>query len=313
MIARLGLDLEGVMAVVAERTQDLTGASGAVVEMLEGDEMVYRTATGTASGSQGLRLSKHASLSGASVRVRETLRCADVDTDPRVDREACRRVGVRSMIVAPLFHDEDAVGVLKVISREPDAFYDTDVVVLELMTGVIAAAIYHASRTSSEALFHRATHDPLTGLANRALFLDRLNLTARQAEREGFTFAVLMIDLDEFKQINDTHGHAVGDAALREAADRIWRSVRQADTVARLGGDEFAAILRVHNGADNARAVVSRMLEHLGPPLHVDGLELDIAASIGVAEYPVDGREPARLLEVADRDMYAQKRRTRET
>lgn len=313
MIARLGLDLEGVMAVVADRTQVLTAASGAVVEVVEGDEMVYRAATGSASGAQGLRLNKHTSLSGLCVRERTTLRCADTETDPRVDREACRRVGVRSMIVAPLFHDDAAVGVLKVLSREREAFDDTDVTVLELMTGLIAAAMFRASRTSSQALFHRATHDPLTGLASRALFLDRLNRVAREAEREGFSFSVLMIDLDGFKQINDVHGHAVGDAALREAANRIWRTVRQTDTVARLGGDEFAAILRIHQDAGTASMVVERMQAQFDPPLAVGETELQVGASIGSAEYPTDGKEPARLLEVADRNMYAQKRRSQDS
>lgn len=309
MIARLGLDLEGVIAVVAERTQDLTGASGSAVEMVEGDEMVCRAATGSAGGMQGLRSSRNASLSGLCVRERKTLRCTDTDSDPQVDREAARRSGVGSMIVAPLFHEDAAVGVLKVFFRERDAFDDSHVALSELMATVIAAAIFHASHSTSEALFHRATHDRLTGLANWAHFFDRLKRTLSEAKREGFRFAVLMIGLDGFKQINDTYGHAVGDAVLREAANRISSSVRQSDTVARRGGDEFAVILRSVENAEGADTVTKRMREHVEGTFTSNELVIDVAASVGMGIYPDDGETPHVLAEVADQRMHSEKRK----
>lgn len=308
-IARLGLDLEGVIAVVTERTQDLTGASGCAVEMVEGDELVCRAATGSAGGTQGLRSSRHASLSGVCVREGETLRCADTESDPRVDREADLRTDVGSMIVAPLLLEDAAVGVLKVLFHERDAFDDTDVAVAELMTTVIAAAIFHAKHSSSEALFHRATHDRLTGLANQAHFFDRLKSTVREAEREGFRFAVLMIDLDGFREVNDAYGHAVGDAVLREVANRISSSVRQTDTVSRRGSDEYAVILRSIESADGVETVTARMTEYVEGTFAIDDLTLDVAASVGMAIYPDDGHAPHELAEVADQRMYAEKRR----
>ena len=173
-IAQLGLDLGGVMAFVTERVQRLTHAGGAIVELAEGDEMVYRAASGMAKPQLGLRLQRTGSLSGLCVQKRTVLRCDDSENDVRVDKEACRRVGLRSMVVAPLNHGETTVGVLKIAATEPNAFSDEHVNILELMCGLIASAMFHAVRYETNELYHRATHDALTGLANRALFYDRL-------------------------------------------------------------------------------------------------------------------------------------------
>ena len=308
-IARLGLDVEGVMAVVAERAQALTGATGAVVEMVEGDNLVYRAATGSAGGTQGLRLARSNSLSGLCVEKREMLWCDDTEDDPRVDANATRRVGARSMVVAPLVHDDAAVGVLKVLSSQPRAFGDGDAELLALMTELISAAIYNAMRMSTEDLFHRATHDPLTGVANRSLFFDRLKRALAEAKREEAEFSVLVADLDDFKEINDSRGHAAGDAVLRAVAERMRACVRQVDTVARLGGDEFAVLLRTQGDADGARAVVDRMRSDIAEPVAFDGDRIAVGVSFGTATYPKDAREPAELVQTADERMYEDKRR----
>lgn len=301
MIARLGLDLEGVIAVVAERTQDLTGASGSAVEMVEGGELVCRAATGSVGGTQGLRTSNSAGLSGLCVQEGKALRSDYTESDPRLNGEAHRGAGIVSMIVAPLFHEDAAVGVLKVVSRDRVAFDDSDVAVAELMATVIGAAIFHASRSTSEALFHRATHDRLTGLANRARFFDRLKRTLREAEREGFRFAVLVVELDGFEQIQDSHGPAVGDAVLREVANRISGSIRQTDTAARLRGDTFAVILRSIESASSVDTVTNRMKDRVDGPFTSNELALDVTVSVGVSIYPEDGDAPHVLAEVADR------------
>src|SRR5262249_50931418 len=173
-IAKLGLDLGGVMAMVAEGGQQLSGATGAVVELVEGDDMVYRAVAGDASGMLGVRLKRESSLSGLCVAMAETLRCDDSDIDPRVDRNACQRVGLRSMIVVPLIHDTAAVGALKVFAPAVAAFGEGDARVLALMSELIAAAMFHAAKYGADELFRQATSDQLTGLANRALFMDRL-------------------------------------------------------------------------------------------------------------------------------------------
>jgi signal transduction histidine kinase/ActR/RegA family two-component response regulator len=144
-IATAGLDLQTVMNLIADRTQAITGATGAAVELAEGDELVYRAASGTAAHSLGLRLKGDTNVSGRCVRTGQALRCDDAETDERVDREVSRKVGLRSMIVVPLLYDRRAFGVLKVLSSQPGAFSDRDVQTLQLMSGLLAAALSHAA------------------------------------------------------------------------------------------------------------------------------------------------------------------------
>src|SRR5262245_3311263 len=144
-IATAGLDLGTVLTLIADRTQALTGASGAAVELAEGSALVYRGASGTAADPLGLRLQVDTSVSGRCVRTGQALRCDDAEADDRVDRQACRKVGLRPMIVVPLLYDRRAVGVLKVLSHQPGAFSDRDVQTLQLMAGLIAAALNHAA------------------------------------------------------------------------------------------------------------------------------------------------------------------------
>ncbi|HET9238652.1 MAG TPA: ATP-binding protein [Oligoflexus sp.] len=145
-IATAGLSLDKVMRKVASRTETLTGADGAVIELLEGDEMVYRATSGMIAGREGLRLKAGDSLSGLSVRENKILICDDSETDPRVDRNACRTLGVRSMVVFPLCFEEKTVGVLKVMSQHASRFRDRDVETLQLIGGLLSSSMAYASQ-----------------------------------------------------------------------------------------------------------------------------------------------------------------------
>ncbi|GAC1470951.1 MAG: hypothetical protein NVSMB9_16590 [Isosphaeraceae bacterium] len=145
-IATAQLEPDALMSLIAARTQRLTAADGAVVELAEGDEMVYRAATGSAAAHLGLRLKIDNSLSGRCLRTGETLLCDDSESDPRVNREACRAIGVRSMVVVSLVHQGRAVGVLKVLSLAPNAFRERDVHTLRLLAGLLAAALDQAAQ-----------------------------------------------------------------------------------------------------------------------------------------------------------------------
>lgn len=311
-IARLGMDLGAVMAAVARRAQQLAGAAGSVIELAENDEMVYRGAAGIAAPQLGLRLKRVGSLSGLCVEQGKPLRCDDSETDPRVDRQACRAVGLRSMVVVPLKHLDTTVGVLKVISGDAAAFDEMDLETLGLMSDLVAAAMYHAARHATDELFHRATHDALTGLANRALFFDRLRQGLVQAERDALPLGILNLDMDGLKPINDRLGHRAGDAAIREVAARIKDASRQADTVARLGGDEFGVIMPGVADRDAAARHGQRLAEHIGKPFEFERQPLQLSASVGFAIFPDDGREPDVLIERADQSMY-QVKRTRQS
>lgn len=307
-IAKAGLDLGEVMALVTQRAQDLTAAAGAVVELAEGGEMVYRAAAGIAKPQLGMRLQRQGSLSGLCVAEGAILYCRDAESDDRVDREACRKVGLRSMIVVPLRHREQTVGALKVISARVDAFTKSDIEVLGLMSELIAAAMFHAAKFETNELYYRATHDAMTGIGNRALFYDRLRQSLLHAERHAEQIGILYLDMDGLKPINDRYGHRAGDAAIKELALRISGECRQSDTVARMGGDEFGVILSRIDSRSGAERKRDSIAARLGAPLQFEEHQLPLAASIGLAVYPEDGRKIDFLLEKADQAMYAVKR-----
>ena len=152
-----------------------------------------------------------------------------------------------------------------------------------------------------------AHYDALTELPNRGLFRDRLAQALLHAQRSERLVALLFVDLDRFKIINDTYGHAFGDSLLRETAARIGACVRRSDTVARLGGDEFSVVLTGLHDADNAAKVVQNLVERLAEPYLLDGKEIFAPASIGVTLYPVDEENPERMLHNADTAMYRAK------
>lgn len=162
-------------------------------------------------------------------------------------------------------------------------------------------------------LRHQAVHDPLTGLPNRLLFRDRLQHALERGHREGTETCVLMIDLDDFKAVNDRFGHQVGDQVLAAFADRLSAALRASDTAARLGGDEFAVICE-RSAPHDAEALVDRLHALLEQPLDLDGTPVTVRCSIGLGHVR-GGMDPsvgAQLVGDADRRMYANKRRRRD-
>jgi diguanylate cyclase (GGDEF)-like protein/PAS domain S-box-containing protein len=165
-----------------------------------------------------------------------------------------------------------------------------------------------AQKESEEQLVHRAEHDSLTDLPNRGLFMDRLRSGIARAKRNNQPLALLFVDLNDFKPVNDEHGHHTGDRLLRVVAQRLMGAVREVDTVARVGGDEFAVILEAITDADDAASVAAKIAETIGEPFSIDRRTLSIGASTGIAIYPGDGEEVSSLLQHADAEMYRAKR-----
>ncbi len=164
-------------------------------------------------------------------------------------------------------------------------------------------------KQSEEIIRHQAYHDLLTGLPNRSLFIDRLTQALTQAKRGGHGVAVAFIDLDRFKLVNDTLGHATGDELLRAVARRLAGTLRSEDTIARIGGDEFLLLLpRVGSGAD-AERVAAKLVEELKTPFRIEDQEFRISASMGIALYPKDGDTVDLLIRNADLAMYSAKNR----
>jgi diguanylate cyclase (GGDEF)-like protein len=158
-----------------------------------------------------------------------------------------------------------------------------------------------------EALLHQAFYDKLTGLPNRALLFDRLQHTFLEAVRHRQALALLFVDLDNFKSVNDRFGHGGGDQLLVEVAKRILSVAREEDTVARLGGDEFTVLVKDPPSLDIAIGVANRVLERISEPYQVSGVDLTISASIGVSMNYPKGDQPEDLLREADNAMYQAK------
>jgi diguanylate cyclase (GGDEF)-like protein len=153
-----------------------------------------------------------------------------------------------------------------------------------------------------------AYHDALTSLPNRNLFNERFNQAILHARRTGGECALLYIDLDKFKPVNDTYGHAMGDQLLKLAAERIRSNVLAGDTVARYGGDEFVALLSGPGSRQNASAVAAKLVQDLGRPFSVNNIKLSISASVGIAFYPDHGDDLETLMQRADLALYEAKR-----
>lgn len=443
------LDLEAFLELVVYRLDALTGATGSVIELVDGDDMVYRAGSGVTRAHVGLRLKRNSSISGLCVRTREVLHCVDSETDERVDREACIRIGVRSMVVAPLFFEGKAIGVLKAMSSSPRAFSGADIQTLQLMAGLTGSAIAHQSAFSAkeillselktasaeievnerrtrtviesahdafvsinssghitawnrqaevtfgwsrqealgqaidaliippryrdahkagmlrfhesgtgpvlnkrvelqglrkngeefpveltinpirnafdiefcaflhditdrkraeESLREMAQIDPLTGLPNRRLFLDRITSATARARRSKNLMALIYLDVDHFKAINDQHGHGTGDLLLSEVASRLRDSVRQADTVARLGGDEFVIIIENLQRSSDAEDVVNKIIRNLRRDFLLGSLVCKISASLGGAFYSGGDLSYTMLINLADEALYKAKK-----
>ncbi len=176
------------------------------------------------------------------------------------------------------------------------------------VTGFVTiSADITARKRAEEALAHQAMHDALTGLPNRLLLQDRLEQAARAAQREMEGFALLFMDLDGFKTVNDTYGHHAGDLLLQQVAARVRSALRNSDSVARLGGDEFAVLL-VNSGIEGASLTAEKILSSLSKPIRVEGMQLNIRASFGIAIFPEHSDTVSGLMQHADAAMYGAKR-----
>ena len=168
--------------------------------------------------------------------------------------------------------------------------------------------LYKKLEYSNHVLASLALHDPLTGLPNRRLLMDRLSLAIVHADRNKHAMAVMYLDLDKFKQINDTLGHAAGDILLCMVAVRLLASVRKEDTVARLGGDEFVIALWELSPADGVDKLASKVIHALSQPYSIEDHSVNITVSAGISVYPMHGEDAETLMKRADQALYAAKR-----
>jgi diguanylate cyclase (GGDEF)-like protein len=216
-----------------------------------------------------------------------------------------QELGISGYACAPLFSSDDrCIGLLVIMTCSPLKRVDLVTRFIELFADRAAVELQRA--VMEERLVHQAYSDSLTGLANRPLAMDRLDHAIRAANRADRRLYVLFLDLDGFKEVNDSMGHVQGDHLLRQVASRFSSTIRDGETLARLGGDEFMVILEETELAAGEHAA-KRLLDSLIEPVSLDGREFSITVSIGVAQFPEDGDNPESLMRNADTAMYQAK------
>jgi diguanylate cyclase (GGDEF)-like protein/PAS domain S-box-containing protein len=216
----------------------------------------------------------------------------------------------RSYLALQLKAGEHVFGALVFASLKPHAeIPQSDRDLIALMGLFVSAALERAEH--GERIEQLAFNDSLTGLPNRVLFADRIGNTIATARRYDRGFAVMYLDLDHFKEINDTYGHAIGDEVLKAVADRLRETLRESDTVARFGGDEFVILEPVVDGPGDSADLARKLHNALQHPVTVEGVEHNVHASIGIALYPADAKTIDELMELADQALYRAKREGR--
>jgi diguanylate cyclase (GGDEF)-like protein/PAS domain S-box-containing protein len=241
-----------------------------------------------------------------AIALRQPVVVDDFTAEARFAHSALLRAhDIRSAIQVPIHGPKAAFGVLGVYTREQRHFTQDNVAFLQSVANTLATAMDR--RGAEQRLSYMAQFDSLTGLPNRSLFVDRFGQTLRQSARNRWRVGVLFVDLDRFKNVNDTLGHDAGDQLLVEAARRLQLCVRAGDTVARLGGDEFAFVLTNLTHAHDAGLVATKVVAAMAQPFQLSGQQVYVSASIGIGIFPDDGTDPDVLLRNADTAMYRAK------
>jgi diguanylate cyclase (GGDEF)-like protein/PAS domain S-box-containing protein len=279
----------------------------------DGKQLVIKASSGWSGEYQGRRTVpvRPGSRVDLVLSRREPLAIGDLTADPRFSNSPLVKLGVRSGIQVPIFGTAGTFGILSAHALEARHFSEEDVTFLQSVANILAVAIERKS--AEQRLAYLAQFDALTGLPNRHLFHDRLLQTIAHARRNGHPMAVLFIDLDRFKLVNDTQGHSAGDKLLKEAAARLSECVRGVDTVGRFGGDEFGAIVADLSKPGDAGVVAQKVLDAIAQPFKLDERDTYVSASVGITLFPADGDNPEALVMNADTAMYRAKEQGRNT
>jgi len=292
LLGNIHLTVAGLVSAPFFAVAMVDAASGAVTFPYQTD----LTGAGTAGRDAAVRM-----LVDSARKGRPTL-LASEELDAALPAGAAERA---SWLALPLPGGQGPIGALVMKSSPGVRYGPRDEELLQYVATQVAVAI--EQRRMLAELTRAARHDDLTGLPNRRLFHDRLASALARARRRAGSLAILYIDIDDFKQVNDTLGHAAGDLFLCEVARRLRQAVREEDTVARLGGDEFVVLLESVNGREDAALVAGKLGALVDAPYAIAGATLRNRASVGIAVFPDDGDDGDRLLARADRGMYAAK------
>jgi diguanylate cyclase (GGDEF)-like protein/PAS domain S-box-containing protein len=280
------------------------------VNQFDGERLIVRNATGTGI-PKGTVYPLKVALSRHLLGTASQLYIADMHEAQWRDDPAAAAAMWRSYFGVRLTVFGEPYGSLTFASRVPRSgeIDQSERDLIHLMGLFVSAALERAAQ--NERIEQLAFNDTLTGLPNRALFNDRIEQAMASARRYNHRFAVMYLDIDTFKQVNDRYGHAVGDVVLKDVSQRFRSVIRESDTVSRIGGDEFVVLQPVVTGVADAADLARKLSTVMQEPLVLEGQRLDVRVSIGIALYPGDGKTTGELMEAADRALYRAKREGR--
>ena len=314
-----------------DTVMELTRATGAAVLMADSSgALTVAAARGQMADVAVDAFDQSQTLARACLRAHMTLHSDATHDDDRIVGGSRRDHHLHSLIATPLRYGDEVLGVLEVCSSVVLAFDDIDAQAVALVGNAMGGALgrqmaldeharllarlesaLHDTQATARKYQDAALYDALTGLPNRAHFESRLAEVCHAHQGEGGAFAVLFLDLDGFKAVNDEYGHATGDAVLREAATSLRECLREADLVARLGGDEFVVLLpSLRDAQRDVQAISATIQSALGRPRTIDGVDLRIHASVGWVAHDGAADAPA-ILAAADAAMYQHKKSQR--
>ena len=305
-----GVEISTLLRDAVTSVSSLLGTEVAAVLEATEDDFIVRAAVDAQSEMVGTRVpAGDRSQAGYTLLCKNPVVVRDWDEETRFERPAVlRQEGSRSGMTVIIGGGEAPFGVLGTQSAKQRDFDEDDINFLQSVANVLATAIQR--RRIEEEIRHQAVHDPLTNLPNRSLFSDRLAQALAHARRQTTSVAVLFLDLDQFKLVNDSHGHEAGDELLRAVAPRISDTLRAVDTVARFGGDEFGILIEDVETERDATRAAERIAAALSRPFVLRGREHFVTATVGIAIG--EGSEaPEALIRDADAAMYRAKDRGR--
>ena len=312
----LNLSLDAVLEAILESAMELVDADDTHVFLYEHGVLSFGAAL--FDGHQQKKPFMHPRPHGLTYQVARNGKMLVVN-DVKAHSLFEDRRWEGSIISLPLKIGNKVLGVMNVALKRPHDFTENEIRAIEFLGDQASIAIQNANLyeqaqqeiadriKAEEAIKHLANHDALTGLPNRRLFNERINLEISRAQRNNQKIGIMLFDLDHLKKVNDSYGHNVGDLLLQSIAQRLVGLLRKSDTVARMGGDEFLLILPEMQQPGDAIPTAERILEALSTPFHLEGYQVDITTSIGISFFPDDGDDVNTLVKKADIAMYKAK------
>lgn len=297
----LGQATKSDRVYVFQNTKNGEGRKKAVLLSEWAAEGLEISKTGSVNG--GVVYEKHGFKRWLDIMQRGEIINGDVEKLPAGEQALLMKLGVKSFVYVPIFSDKNWWGFIGFDQCSiKNKWSQVEIAALKTAANILGAAI--TRQAADEKLTYLATHDYLTGLPNRMLFEDRFSQAVARSERSAKKFAIVSIDMDEFKSVNDTYGHPMGDKVLIKVARRLEKTIRGSDTCARIGGDEFAVIAEDIRNKGDVMRVMQKISSSLQGEVSIENQKILINASMGASIYPLHGESMEKLFKAADKALY---------